>query len=61
MLLRHVTLAKFPQHQVAKLNSNTWLQFLDKTLIFKLVFLPNNNPLGFTKNLENYVIIFSPY
>ncbi len=31
ILLRRVALAKFPQRQVAKLNGNTWLQFLDKT------------------------------
>ena len=31
ILIRRVALAKFPQHQVAKLNGNTWLQFLDKT------------------------------
>jgi len=31
ILLRRVALAKFPQHQVAKLNGNTWLQFLDQT------------------------------
>jgi len=31
ILLRRIALAKFPQHQVAKLNSNTWLQFLDQT------------------------------
>ncbi len=31
ILLKRVALAKFPQRQVAKLNSNTWLQFLDKT------------------------------
>jgi hypothetical protein len=31
ILIRRVALAKFPQRQVAKLNGNTWLQFLDKT------------------------------
>lgn len=31
ILIRRIALAKFPQRQVAKLNGNTWLQFLDKT------------------------------
>jgi hypothetical protein len=50
ILIRRIALAKFPQRQVAKLNGNTWLQFLDKT----------GNTKEFTQGLGQ-VLSVAPY